>query len=347
VGKTESTTDPSLPRLSVIVPIRNEAAFVESCLKSVLAAAPQGGLEVLVVDGMSDDGTDLLVEQMAAQDSRVRLLRNPARFVPQSMNIGLEAARGEYLGRIDGHCLVDAGYFQGCLARLAAGEHDYVGGRMIHEWRTPSGRAIAAAMSSPVGVGSAKFRTGVGGECLVDTLQYGVYRRDVFTRIGSFDEAFVRNQDDELNLRLIKAGGRILLVPSLVVRYFVRDSLRQLARQYYQYGYWKWAVFRKHRRIGSFRQLAPALLVAVLAVTLLAAPLTVWGRWLALLVAVPYALAVAGEALRQGWKRSASAWRIAAAIVLMHLGYGAGLLVAVGVHLAGREETSAPTALTR
>ena len=336
-----------MPKLTVIVPIRNEAAFVESCLKSILDDAPAGGLEVLVVDGMSDDGTDRIVERMAEKDARVRLLRNPARYVPQSMNAGLEVARGEYIGRIDGHCAVVPGYFQGCLDLLATGEYDCVGGRLRNEGRTPSGRAIAVATSSPVGVGSARFRTGAGGESLVDTLAFGVYRRDVFTRIGNFDEAFVRNQDDELNLRLTRAGGRILLAPALVVRYFVRDSLPHLARQYYQYGYWKWAVFRKHRRIGSPRQLAPALLVALLAVALLAAPLAAWGRWLALLVMVPYALVVLGEALRQGLRHGASVWRIAAAIVLLHLGYGTGLLVALGRHLAGRGEASAPTALSR
>ena len=346
MGQPEST-DSTTPRLTVIVPIRNEAPFVEACLKSILDDAPQGGLEILVVDGMSDDGTDRLVEKVAAADARVRLLRNPQRYVPQSLNAGLQVARGEYVGRIDGHCSVVPGYFQGCLDLLATGKYDCVGGRLRNEGRTPSGRAIAAATSSPVGVGSARFRTGAGGESLVDTLAFGVYRRDVFSRIGNFDETFVRNQDDELNLRLIRGGGSILLAPALVVRYFVRDSLRHLARQYYQYGYWKWAVFRKHRRIGSMRQLAPALFVVLLAVALLAAPLAAWGRWLALLVIVPYALAVAGEALRLGRKHAASVWRIAAAIMLLHLGYGVGLLAALGGQIAGQGEAAAPTTLSR
>jgi len=317
-------------RLSVIVPVRNERTFIRPCLESILADAPEGGLEIVVVDGMSDDGTDAIVSSIAAGEPRVRLIRNPSRFVPQAMNLGIAAAGGAFIGRVDGHCLVVPGYFSGCLERLDSGDWDCVGGVLVNEGSSPAGRAIAAATSSPVGVGSARFRTGsASAETPVDTLAFGVYRREVFDRIGTFDERFVRNQDDELNLRLIRGGGRILLVPSLRIRYYVRDSIRKLFRQYYQYGFWKWRVFRKHGRPGSIRQLAPSGFVAALAVAVGLSPFIPAARVAALLILLPYATVLGIEALRLKLSRGAPwGWSVAA-LATLHVSYGTGLLAAI------------------
>ncbi len=338
-------------RLSIIVPVRNEARFIRPCLESILADAPRGGIEVLVMDGMSDDGTAEIVDSIAAADPRVRLIPNPSRFVPQAMNLGIEAASGPYLGRVDGHCLVEPGYFEGCLARLEAGDDDCVGGVMIQEGRTPVGEAIAAATSSPVGVGGARFRTGgAGGEMLVDTLQYGVYRREVHERIGLFDERFVRNQDDEFNLRLTRSGGKIRLVPSLRIRYVVRDSIRKLWRQYYQYGYWKWRVLRKHGRPASVRHIAPPVFVLTMAVLLVLSPLLAWARIAGVTLILAWLAALGIEAMRQKLRRGSPWGRTVLALATLHLSYGVGMLAAIGRSAlggTGDAHAEGPTALTR
>ena len=316
------------PQLSVIVPARNEKHFIRGCIESILSDAPAGGIEVIVVDGLSDDGTTSIVREIASTEPRVRLLDNPSRFVPQAMNLGIQAAAGEFIGRVDGHCLVERGYFPAAIRKLLEVRCDCAGGVLVNEGRTPTGRSIAAATSSPIGVGSARFRTGHDQEVLVDTLAFGVYRKDVFHRIGLFDERFVRNQDDELNFRLVLAGGRILLLPSVRIRYFVRDSLRLLWRQYFQYGYWKWRVFRKHGRFASWRQLAPSTLVlsiALLAVASLA------GRAGQIALAASLFLYLMAVGLAGAWlaRRGRAPWmHTAAAIVTLHISYGIGLLVA-------------------
>lgn len=336
------------PILSVIVPVRNERVWIRSCLESILADAPRGGLEVIVVDGESDDGTQKEVQQVASADTRVHLLSNPSRFVPQAMNIGIAAAHGRYIGRVDGHCEVVRGFFAGCLQRLKSGSSDCVGGVLVNLGRTPTARAVAAATSSLIGVGSARFRTGRGGECQVDTLAFGVYRRDVFDRVGMFDESFVRNQDDELNLRLVRAGASIILVPDLRIKYFVRDSIRMLGRQYFQYGYWKWRVFRKHGRFGSVRQLVPTVLLVALFLSAVVSPFSPFGPLSLAAILVPYLLVVLGESLRLALTRKAPWLRTALAIMTLHVAYGTGLLKAMVDLALGRTATrEATTRLSR
>ena len=345
-------TSPPDPILSVIVPVRNEERFIRPCLESILADAPPGGVEVIVVDGMSDDATARIVEAIADVDARIRLIRNPSRFVPRAMNLGIAAARGPFIGRIDGHCLVVTGYFPGCLARLIRGGYECVGGVLVHEGGTGKERAVAAAMTSPVGVGSARFRTAraAGADELVDTLSFGVYRRDLFDRIGMFDEQFVRNQDDELNLRLIRAGFRILLAPALRIRYFVRGSLRQLSRQYFQYGYWKWRVFAKHGRFASMRHLAPSTFVLCLIIAAILALFNTAGRLALGLVLGLYLLVIAIEALRLRLSAKTGLANTALALMTLHFSYGVGLLNAIvdaAWHRVRGRATTPPTDMSR
>jgi len=240
------------------------------------------------------------------------------------------------------------GYFSGCLERLQNGEFDCVGGVLVNEGNSATGRAVAAATSSAIGVGSARFRTGRGDESTVDTVAFGVYRREVFERIGLFDEELIRNQDDELNMRLVQSGGRILLVPHLRIRYFVRDSLRMLGRQYYQYGYWKWRVVRKHGRFASSRQLVPSLFVIAFLLALLAAVFLPSGALLLALIIVPYGLIVTGESIRLARRYVAPWGKIARSIITLHLAYGTGLIKAIlDSVLRRRGGKSAPTSMSR
>jgi glycosyltransferase involved in cell wall biosynthesis len=255
------------PRVSIIVPCRKERRYVADCLESIrqndFAA---DSLEVLVVDGASDDGTREIIESYARQWPSVRCLDNPAGTAPAALNIGIRVARGDIIMRMDAHCHYPRNYVSMLVQWLDKSGADNVGGvcRTLPGSESRTARAIAIALSHPLGVGNSRFRIGTKSERWVDTVPFGCYRRDVFERIGLFDEDLVRNQDDEFNQRLLKNGGRILLVPDVVVDYYARDSISKVARMYYQYGYFKPLVAKKLGRIGTVRQVVPAAFVVAL-----------------------------------------------------------------------------------
>ncbi len=250
------------PFVSVLVPVRNEARYIERCLRSLAEQDyPRDRFEVLVIDGRSDDATRELVSHFAAESTLdVRLLDNPRRKTAAGLNRGLDEARGEVIVRVDGHATVAEDYLsRGVFALFDTGA-DCVGGVIEAVGDTRMGQAIAIAMSSRFGVGGVAFR--VGGEGPVETVAFGAYRRDVFDRIGRFTEDIDKGEDDEFNYRLCDAGGRILLVPEMRAQYTVRGSLRGLARQYFGYGRAKPAVLARHPSQARTRQFAPAALVA-------------------------------------------------------------------------------------
>jgi len=330
--------------VAVILPVRNEAAFIERAVTSVLESGK--GLdrfEVLVVDGISDDGTREIVADLAERHPTVRLLDNPERTVPQAMNIGIRAAAGDVVIRVDGHAEVPPDFIRANLEELAAHpECACVGGIIENVNLTPLSEAISTAMSSPFGVGNATFRTG-GAEGYVDTLAFGAYRKADLERIGLFDEELVRNQDDELNFRLTRSGRKIWLSHKIRSKYFVRSSMRKLFRQYYQYGYWKVYVNRKHGTLTNFRQLVPPLFVASLAGLLLLAP---WWRAARVLLAIELAL-YALTALAFAWRATADlprATRVMASFATLHLGYGLGYLAGMGDFIVLRRRPSAEAA---
>ena len=261
-----------LPLVSIILPIRNEADFIERCLDSIRQSDyPADRMEILVVDGMSNDGTRAAVASVAARDARVRLLDNPAGIVPHAMNAGIRAARGEIILRVDGHATVARDFVRRSVEELQRRPEVWCAGGPVETINDSLvGRAIAGAMSSPVGVGNALFRLG-NYEGYVDTLAFGAYWRWVFDKIGLFDEELVRNQDDELNLRVILGGGKIYLHPEIRSQYFPRTSLAKLWRQYFQYGFWRIRTIQKHRQPASLRQLAPLVFVVVWLVLIVAA----------------------------------------------------------------------------
>jgi len=319
-----------VPLVSVVVPCRNEGRWIRSCLESILANDyPRDRLEVLVVDGMSDDGTRAIVEEFARNYANVRLIDNPRRITPTALNAGIAAARGGVVVRMDAHVEYPANYISALVPQLETSGADNVGGacETIPAGDGPLARAIAAGMSHPLGVGNAYFRIGAAEPRWVDTVPFGCYRREVFERIGVFDEELVRNQDDELNLRLIRNGGKILLVPNVVSRYYARDSLGKLWRMYYQYGYFKPLVLRKIGRVMTLRQVIPSLFVLCLAVLTLGAFWSVWAAaGLALLLGVY--LAAIGAVAVAGWRRlgTASAACLFAVFPTLHFAYGFGFL---------------------
>lgn len=320
-----------MKRVSIIVPCRNEADRIGPCLDSILASDyPADLLEILVVDGLSDDGTRDVVADYAARCPAVRLLDNPRRIVPTALNLGIRAAHGEIVVRMDAHVVYPPDYLRLLITALERTGADNVGGRMVTlpGHHGPVARAIAIVLSHPFGVGNSHFRIGTQAPCSVDTVPFGCFRRDVFDRIGLFDEQLIRNQDDEFNHRLLARGGRILLIPNVVSYYYARGRFSQLGRMAYQYGYFKPLVAHKVGRVMTLRQLVPPAFVASLC--LLGPLAAIWpqaAQALATLVAGTYALGVTTCAVTSG--RPYGARTIATLLMafpILHASYGAGFL---------------------
>lgn len=321
-----------MPFVSVIVPCRNEARHISACLDSIAATAyPHDRLEVLIVDGESHDGTRAAAMAYAerVRSPRMRVVANPALTAPAALNIGIQQSRGDVIARMDAHATYPPEYLPRLVEALDSTGADNVGG--VLETRPanqrPMARAIAAACSHPFGVGNARFRTGASTPQWVDTVAFGCWRRQLFTWLGGFDEELVRNQDDELNHRLLSRGGRILLVPTVTAQYVARETPGQLARMFYQYGLYKPLAARKIGRIMTARQLAPPALTVGLLLAALLGPWVPAVRWLGAALAIVYGTAIVGVALRQLPRLGLRATLgLLIAFPLMHLSYGWGFL---------------------
>jgi glycosyltransferase involved in cell wall biosynthesis len=329
--------------VTVIMPIRNEAAYIRRSLGSVLAQDyPAECLQVLVVDGQSDDGTRELVQTMIEERSNVptfqrsnvptfspgvRLLDNPGRIVPTGLNIGLAEARGDVIVRVDGHCEIPPDYLSRCVALLEESGADCVGGPIETVGETATAQTIAVAMSSPFGVGGSAFRTVQDRTLWVDTLAFGAYTRAAIERCGAFDEELIRNQDEEYNYRLRKLGGKLLLSSAIRSRYYSRGTLGKLWRQYYQYGYWKVRVLQKHPRQMQARHFAPPLFAAAVLGGALLAPLSPVIRRLGSVVLLLYAVANLVASLLTARRAGlAHLPRLPLIFAILHLSYGLGFL---------------------
>lgn len=262
----------NFPKISVILPIRNEGAYIERCMRAILAQDYPGKMEILVVDGMSTDDTRTRLGQIVPHSKfRICLLDNPGKIVPTGMNIALRQAQGDIIVRVDGHCIIAPDYVRNCVFYIQSGEVDGVGGPMQTIGETPLAAVIALAMSSPFGVGNSAFRTLSGASMLADTVPFPAYTRSIIQRAGLYDEELMRNQDDEYNYRIRELGGKILLADDVRSQYFSRASLRGLWRQYFQYGLYKVRVLQKHPRQMSLRQFVPPLYVLALLFSVLLA----------------------------------------------------------------------------
>ena len=274
----------SIPSISIIIPTRNEAYFINRCLESILKMdAVPGEREILIVDGMSDDGTQAILQEWVDKIPNLRVLENPDRIVPTAMNIGIKAAQGKYIVRLDAHSEYPPNYLRLCLETKERTHADNVGGAFITLSRdnTLQGKLVQALTTHRFGVGNAGFRIG-SGERLADTVPYGCYNREVFDRIGHYDERLVRNQDYELNCRLRKAGGRIWFNPQIEIFYYNQSDLKGLFKQALITGEWNPWMWYVAPYSFCWRHAVP--LVFVVAVFLAAAVLSISYGWGALLL---------------------------------------------------------------
>lgn len=255
------------PRISIIVPCYNEAGFIHKLLQNIVGQDyPREKTEVFIIDGISNDGTREIISDFIISYSYIHLLDNERRYVPFALNKGIAVSTGEVIIRMDAHAEYPIDYVSCLVRQLYQLEADNVGGLWITlpGDSTLKSLAIASALASPFGVGNAYYRLNNSVTREVDTVPFGCYRREVFDRIGLFDEYLLRNQDDSFNAKLIKSGGKIFLVPDIKIRYFARTSIRSTLKMFYQYGLFKPLGNKKINKPATIRQLIPPAFVVFL-----------------------------------------------------------------------------------
>ena len=319
---------PPVRSISVIVPMLNEARHVARLVGELAGQDFDGALEVLVADGGSTDGSvDVLRRAAESAGVAVDIVPNPAGWVSQGLNACIARASGDLVVRLDCHSRYPRDYLRRCA--IAAEETDAlaVGGIVVPEGHTAMERAAACAMDSPFGGIGWMRGTSRAIRRDSDTVTYGAFRRETFGTVGLFDETLRRNQDDDFTFRIRQAGRRVVLDSTIRVHYTPRGSYRGIFRQYFQYGFWKVAVMRKHRRMLSFRSIVPPMFVASLAILV---PSSAFAQPRRILVAelALYALGAFGFAaltLRRRGERWGLLPRVAGAFPAFHLGYGLGV----------------------
>jgi succinoglycan biosynthesis protein ExoA len=314
--------------VSIIAPMLNEVEHVDEFAADIAAQDFEGELEVFVADGGSVDGSrERLLELMNERQIRFSLIDNPRRFVASGLNACIRRATGELIVRLDCHSRYPPDYVRRCVEAAEATGAWNVGGIYHPQGKTWTERAVACALTSPFGGVNWTRQAATRGE--VDTVYLGAFRPVAFEKAGLYDESLVRNQDDELNLRIRLAGGTIVLDPAIRPTYRPRGSLRAVWRQYREYGYWKVAVMRKHRRLSGLRSLVPAIFVLNVAVLVPLATLSRTARFLLVTELGLYAfasLAFAASAVQRRGEPASLTPNVAAAFPCFHFGYGVGMV---------------------
>lgn len=323
------------PSVSVVVPCFNEERYIVEVLENLARQQAGGRFEIIVVDGMSTDGTRAAVRGFAEAHpaARVRLVDNPARNIPAALNRGIEAAEGRIIARMDAHAVPSENYLRDCLESLRREGVAVVGMpcRIRPGAATAVAHANAAAVSHPFGIGDAKYRTSGGSapSRFVDTVPFGVFTKELWGELGGYDEGLLTNEDYDFNYRVRRRGGGVLLDTSGYCTYFARPTYAALARQYFRYGLWKARMVRLHPRSIKPRQLAAPAFVMALAVL---GPASAWlapARWLLGAGLAAYALLALLAALQLARRERAPKIvpLVPVSFLLIHLSWGVGFLL--------------------
>jgi succinoglycan biosynthesis protein ExoA len=334
---SDGVAAPAYKNVSIVVACRNESRHIRAFIQSFLGQDFDGfGYEIIIADGASDDGTREILSELEREEPHVVVIDNPLRTVSAGLNAAIRASRGAIILRMDAHTEYARDYVRKCVKALESSGADNVGGpaRTKAEGLLP--RAIQAAYHSRFSTGGARFHDEAYSG-YVDTVTYGCWRKETLLALGLFDEQLVRNQDDELNLRLTRAGGKIWQDADIVSWYRPRTTLSALFRQYFQYGFWKVRVIRKHKIPGSWRHLIPGLFVLANLVLFLAAVFTAMAGsralfrealtgWAVLVGTYGLACMIASciGARKNGW--DLFAW-LPVTFAVFHVSYGMGFLI--------------------
>ena len=325
------------PPVSVVMPVRNEERHLAESVRHVLSQDYPGELELVLAVGPSADRTEQIARDLAAAEPRLTVVANPTGKIPAALNAAVRAARHAVIARVDGHALLPPGYLRAALPILAETGAADVGGVMAAEGVTTFQRAVAWAMTSKAGVGSAAFHTG-GGAGPVDSVYLGVYHREAIEQAGGYDEGMLRAEDWDLNYRIRARGGQIWFTPELRVTYRPRASVRALGSQYFHYGRWRRVIVREHPETASFRYLAPPAVAALVTVGLVtgliglvatAANAPAGLQWPTVNLVIPVTYLAGITAVAAALTRRVPApvrLRTPLVLAVMHLAWGAGFL---------------------
>jgi GT2 family glycosyltransferase len=312
--------------VTIVIPCFNENEYIIRCLDSIdKQTYPKEHITTFICDGNSTDGTQELVRDYASKNNRFQLLINAHKTTPHALNLGIRNSKSDVVVILGAHSELDMDFVKKSLETFSInGNIMCVGGILENVYANDISKTIGYAMSSPFGVGNAHFRTGTK-KGFVDTVAFGAYRKEIFEKVGLFNEELIRNQDDEFNYRVTSAGYKIYLNPEIKCKYFVRASYGKLFRQYYQYGYWKVYVNRLHKTVTTGRQLIPALFVLYLLVFpisfFISGPVAIYSSlilFLYLVFAITFASIKHSNPLVM--------MKITFTFLILHLGYGIGYL---------------------
>ncbi|HUL29152.1 MAG TPA: glycosyltransferase family 2 protein [Thermodesulfobacteriota bacterium] len=318
-------------KATVLVPCRNEAAYIEKCVRNLFNfSSPEGGFEVIVIDGMSTDGTRDVLTRLNEEFPDLIVIDNPNQTVPHAMNLGIERARGAYIVRADVRCIHPKSYLRDLIELSEKSGSDNVGGVLVPvEGKTYKEKSIALAYKSPIAMGGAlRDRGHFCGE--TDTVYGGCFKRERLLEIGKYDVEMVRNQDDELSFRLRKMGGKITQDGQIKIQYYPRKYYGQLFKQFMQYGYWKVVVIRKHPQQASLRHFLPVALILGFLVFMTLAATVPYGLLGLAIYGGGYFLAVGSVSLKSFRRGDLKLLPgTVYAIFLIHIGFGTGFLMGV------------------
>jgi succinoglycan biosynthesis protein ExoA len=341
-----------LDGISILIPCLNEEKFIVQLLTNIIEQRnlPENW-EALILDGLSTDKTREIIAAYSSKSANIRLLDNPKKYQAAGMNIGIKKAKYDIILRMDVHTEYSLNYISQCMNELEVQKADNVGGAARTKWKGTFQHANSLAYHSPFSVGGAAFHDSAhAGE--VDTVPYGCWRKSTLEEIGAYDEEFIRNEDDELNLRLQKAGKKIWLSQTIHSWYYPRNTLSTLWKQYYQYGFWKVAVLKKHRIPASPRHLVPSAFVLYLS-SFLAVPFLswysyIWTTVLAIYLVINIFFTI--KSMKHSHSLGAVCW-LPIIFLSYHLSYGLGFWAGIGHFMLSRKDGfqagSSATKLTR
>jgi glycosyltransferase involved in cell wall biosynthesis len=318
-------------KISVIIPIYNEEKYIAKCLDSIIKSDyDKDKMEVLLVDGGSSDKTVEIIKEYQKKYPFFKLLHNQKKIVPVAMNIGIKNAKGEYIIRLDAHSMYPKDYFKKLIYYHRKLDADNVGGIVITEVKNKNNisNAIKNVLSDKLGVGSA-FRSGVKEIKEVDTVPFGCYKKEIFDKVGLYDERLVRNQDIELNKRIKKAGGKIYLIPDIKCTYFARETYKDLAKNNFNNGLWNilTAYYTNSLSSLSFRHFVPLIFVLSLIVAFLLGFFNKIFFYIFLFILLSYLTIISLRSFQI--KKDTTFFHQFLAFLVLHFSYGIGSLVGI------------------
>lgn len=317
--------------ISVIIPVYNEEKYISKCLDSLLNNTSDNSIEVLIVDGDSSDNTcDIINAQYLKKYDNIRLLHNPKRIAPVAMNIGIREAKGDFIIRLDAHSSFNSNYIDYLISNARKYNTDNIGcvckTDVLH--KTKKSLAIKKVLSNRFGVGASQFRVGIKEPMEVDTVPFGCFKREALRKYGIYNEKLVRNQDIELNKRIIKGGGKIILLPEAKATYYARETFKALAKNNYANGMWNIYTVWITKNISSLslRHFIPLGLVLALGFPFIFIPFFgISTLVFSLLIFLIYFLFILMVSIKE--KEKSSLYLLVSSFIVLHTSYGVGSLV--------------------